>query len=103
MVVNDPAGASRAPARLVIMIQHSQSAAPCRKSAGLHYIRRRRHSHLCAERQNKAPGGLVTSLWSRPPQAGPARRATTVRRQDRLGRGPGRPVQAYLLARKKGR
>ena len=45
--------------------------------------------------------------WSRPPpppppqQAGPARRAATGRRPDRLGQGPDRPVQA-LRAKKKG-
>ena len=34
-----------------------------------------------------------------PPQAGPARRAATGRRPDRLGRSPGRPVHTYVRVR----
>ena len=41
------------------------------------------------------PDGLVTApAVTYPPQAGLARREATGRRQDRLGRGPGQPVQA---------
>ena len=50
------------------------------------------------------PGGLVTSpVVTSPPQAGPARRAATGRRPDRLGRSPGRSVHTYVrvLAREK--
>ena len=61
------------------------------------YACRRRHplTHLYAKRSQ------LLGSWAghSPPQAGPARRATTDRRMDRLGRGPGRPVQFYVRER----
>ena len=44
--------------------------------------------------------GHVPTVTSSP-EAGPASHAGTGRLQDRLGRGPGRPVQAYIRVRKK--
>ena len=88
------------------------------------YACRRRHylAHLCTERcpqygscQLRGPGWLVTSsqwcwlvtssLVVESQQACPAHSAATCQRLDRLGRGSGLPIQAYLrtVTRKKER
>ena len=55
-------------------------------------------------RQGETPGGVLTSRGHvPPPQVGLARREVTGRRPDRLGRGQGRSVQAYLRMRERKR
>ena len=93
--------------RHVVVIPHRRQAAP--SGLALDYALRRRHSlaHLYAKRSPQhgswagrdagwaghVPRGHV------PPLAGPARRTAAGPRQGRLGLGPSRPEQAYLLTK----
>ena len=72
------------------------------------YARRRRHSCIPFSTSpqhgswaGRDAGWATTHPMCPPtPQASPNRRAATGRRQEPLGRGPGRPEQAYLRSKK---